>query len=149
MAASDIIAEWLVATFSADPVTVANLAKRPDAPTAPGLYEGLKATGAAYPHIVWAMLANTSSQIVGGVEVVSVSTVQVRVTDTAASYGGRLETVLGRIKALLHRRANVVTMRGAVVACTVGPEYKMTEIDNGVQYRHRGYAFTIITQEAP
>ena len=35
---------------------------------------------------------------VGGVEVVNVSTVQVRVTDTAASYGGRLETVLGRIK---------------------------------------------------
>jgi hypothetical protein len=142
-----IASKWIVTTLSADASLVAALAKRPDDATKPGIYRGLRPTGAAFPHLIFTILDSRSVQEVSSTEIMTANVVSVRAVGTQGA--GVLDLIAARVKAALHgQHVQPVVGGGLINSCAIRDALEYSEIDSGITYTSLGWRFDIMIKES-
>lgn len=135
---SSIIASWLQSVLSADTGAggVAALATG-------GIHEWRDPTGnAAYPKVIYRRQGGGYLQTVNGTIVALDGRYAVYGVWRVPSFGGTLETIASRLRALLHKQTG--TIAGGLILASIAIEpLELASVQNGVETRMLGDLYRI------
>lgn len=138
MPAETLIAdEWLYTVLSGD-VTLAGL-------VGTHIYNQLAPEEAALPLVLFAFQSGRDVPVMGPSRLFLSGTYLVRGVAESHSFGGNLETIAGRIDALLQAKSGT-PVRGKVLMCVREAPFAMTEQRSGRIYRYLGGMYRIWAQ---
>lgn len=142
-----LIDQWLVFRLGSDAIIQSLVAKRPDVITEPGIYADLAVSGAAFPRIVFnATDPGRDVVVIGAQRIMGKSLYLVRAQAQTKSYQGVLKQIADRADVLLHGASGPIPGGGSIVWCVRQQQYRLTEVENGIQYRHLGGIYEINAQ---
>ena len=141
------ILEWLITTLSGDDQLAAALDLGVGEPIGNRLWEGVAPEGTPFPVVIFTV---GEPQDVGGVgpgpRTMTRALVDVTVVDEAEGYG-RIKAPARRLSVLLNGSHNTaVADGGTVLTCLRRSGIQYPEQVNGVQYRHLGATYEVLTQ---
>jgi hypothetical protein len=129
--------KWLYTTLAADSALAAVVSTR--------IYADLAPQAAAHPLVVFQFQGGVDFQAVGAIRIWSNLELLIRGIDQTTTYTANLRTIAKRIDAVLHA-ASGSNVDGVIIACTRLRPFQLTELTDGVQYRHLGGFYRLLAQ---
>jgi len=134
-----VIAKWIYGTLTGDAALAAIVGTR--------VYEDVAPQGAAMPYIVFQMQSpGNDLNALGSRRVIATPLYVIRGIAQTASYTGNLATIAERIDVLLHGQQQRVGTNDGYVWCYRERPFRLAEVRDGIQYRHSGGVYRILTQ---
>lgn len=131
--------EWIHDTLSADATLAGLVSTR--------IFDGLAPQGSAYPFVVFNHQGGSDTLGVGAVRVLNSGLFQIKVVAQSDSYASGI-AIADRIDEVLHGAAG--SKDGAYIAsCVREQAIMLIEQSNGIEYRHVGGLYRLITYKEP
>lgn len=131
--------EWIYETLTGDTTLMALVA---------GVYDSLVPPSVPLSStvVLFSFQASTDYFGVGSHRVMADNVYLVRAVAQSASYA-TVQAAADRIDALLHQVNNQTLDNGLMISCWRESIFKLAETAQGVQYRHLGGMYRVLTQE--
>lgn len=131
--------EWINDTLLADATLTGLVSTR--------VHDGLAPQGSAYPFVVFNHQGGYDALGVGSARVLNSGLYQIKAVTESDSYASAI-AIADRIDEVLHSAAG--SKDGAyVAACVREQPIMIIEVSNGIQYRHAGGLYRLLTYKEP